>query len=80
MKGYPHFDNKLWIYNYKRKIFMDNFIKWCKKKMDKLNVKMKAKTGADINFALIFLGIFLFIVAIIVVKGVLGWVSSSLMG
>jgi len=70
----------MWIYNYKKETKMDNFIKWCKKKMDKINIKMKAKTGADINFALIFLGIFLFIVAIVFIKGVLGWVSSSLMG
>lgn len=48
--------------------------------MDKINVKVKAKTGADINFALIFLGIILFIIAIIFIKAVLGWVSTSLAG
>ena len=48
--------------------------------MDTINVKMKAKTGLDVNFGLIFLGIFLAIVAIIVIKGVLGWVSTSLVG
>lgn len=48
--------------------------------MEKINIKAKAKTGMDINFALILLGVFLFIVAILVIKGVLGWVSSSLAG
>lgn len=59
---------------------MDNIIKWFKKTMNNINVKMKAKTGMDINFGLIFFGIFLFIVVILVIKGVLGWVGSSLMG
>ena len=59
---------------------MDKFIESVKKIMDKINVKVKAKTGADINFALIFLGIILFIIAIIFIKAVLGWVSTSLAG
>ena len=59
---------------------MDQFIKKVKKIMNDINVKIKAKTGMDFNFAAVFLGIFLFIVLIIFIKGVLGWVGSALMG
>ena len=59
---------------------MEKFKQKVKEIMEKINIKAKAKTGMDINFALILLGIFLFIVAILVIKGVLGWVSSSLAG
>ena len=59
---------------------MDKFKNKVKKIMDNINTKAKAKTGMDINFAAIFLGIILFIILIFVVKGILGWVGSSLMG
>lgn len=48
--------------------------------MNEINVRVKAKTGLDINFAAIALGIILFIIVIIVIKSILGWVSSSLVG
>lgn len=59
---------------------MDKFLKKIKKIMNNLNTKVKAATGMDINFAAIILGIFLFIIIILVIKGVLGWVGSSLVG
>jgi len=59
---------------------LEKFKQKVKEIMEKINIKAKAKTGMDINFALILLGVFLFIVAILVIKGVLGWVSSSLAG
>ena len=59
---------------------MEKFKQKMKEIMEKINIKAKAKTGMDINFSLILLGIFLFIIAILVIKGVLGWVSSSLAG
>lgn len=59
---------------------MDKFINSVKKWMNNINVKMKAKTGMDINFGMIFLGIFLFIILIIIIKVLLGWVGSSLVG
>ena len=48
--------------------------------MDKINVKVKAKTGIDINFALIIFGIIFFIIILLIIKAVLGWVSTSLVG
>ena len=59
---------------------MEKIIKNFKKMMNNINVKVKAKTGMDINFAMILLGIILFIILIIFIKTILGWVSSSLVG
>ena len=59
---------------------MEKFIKKIKKAMNTFNSQVKAKTGMDFNFAVVILGVILFIILIIVVKGALGWVKTSLMG
>ena len=50
------------------------------KKCDDISNNIKEKTGIYINVGAILLGIILFIILIIFIKGVLGWVKTSLMG
>lgn len=59
---------------------MDKIIKFFKKLGDTINTQIKAKTGMDFNFGAIFLAIFMLFIIILIVKGVLGWVRTSLMG
>lgn len=49
-------------------------------KLDKLSNNVKDKTGIKINFGAILAVIFMFIVIVIIAKGVLGWVMGSLTG
>lgn len=49
-------------------------------KLDKLSQKLKDKTGVNINFTAIIGIILITIFFILIIKGILGWVSSSLKG
>ena len=50
------------------------------KKLDDLSEKIFEETGKKIDIKMIVLGIILLIFVIIVVKSILGWVSSYLFG
>lgn len=50
------------------------------KKLDDLSEKIFEETGKKIDIKLIVLGIVLLIFVIIVVKSILGWVGSYLLG
>ena len=59
---------------------MKDIIDFIKKKYNRILVEFKAKTGRDANVALIVFAIVLIIIVFLIIKSILGWVSTSLMG
>lgn len=67
-----------WLSKFVEKLgdILNSVLSW----LDKLSQKLKDKTGVSINFTAIIGIILIAIFLTLIIKGILGWVGSSLKG